>query len=320
MHIEDTQAGKLATAAVPTCTKESLVGSVLETIKAHARIFDSIGYIYVLEQKVLVGVFSIHELLSAQSTQHVSSIMTSNVAFVHIHTDREHVADMALAQSIKAVPVVADNGEFLGVVLSDSILHIFNEEHTDYLYKSTGIRPVGDTFHTDLSLLGQVRTRTPWLFLGLIGGIFAAIIIEFFEETIATEIAIAAFIPAIVYIADAVGNQTEMLIVRALSKPDKISILKYLWREWRIGFVISILLSIAICVMSYVWIQDVRVSVILGISVILTVWFSMTVTVLLPWVFNTLKYDPAIASGPLATVICDISSVTIYLLIAAALL
>jgi magnesium transporter len=99
-----------------------------------------------------------------------------------------------------------------------------------------------------------------------------------------------------------------------------VSLIKYLAREWGIGATIALILGSLTFGASFLWLGDVLLSAVLAFSIIVTVMFSITVTVLLPWIFQKLNYDPAIASGPLATVICDLSSVTIYLLIATALL
>jgi magnesium transporter len=123
-----------------------------------------------------------------------------------------------------------------------------------------------------------------------------------------------------VYISDAVGNQTEMLVVRALGRDKDFSIMHYLARELSVGFVISAILAFLILGLSYVWLHDVTMSVTLAIAIVATTLFSIVFTVILPWLLKRIGFDPAVASGPLATVICDVSSVTIYLLVATALL
>ncbi|MEK7462088.1 MAG: magnesium transporter [Patescibacteria group bacterium] len=312
-------AGNLADTAIPTCRKTDIAGGVLAVIQNSISTFSSIDYIYVLEDNKLIGVFSIHELFSAHPSAEVLDFMKSSVAYVHVNTDREHVAQLALAQSIKAVPVVDKEDNFVGVILADTVLQILNEDHTNYLYKATGIKKE-QVRYAELSLPSQIRTRLPWLVTGLFGGIAGAIIVNFFEHSLADQIFIAAFIPAIVYIADAVGNQSEMLVVRALGRDRAFSITHYLFREWRVGFFISILLGTLMFLLSFVWKQNVMLSIALGLSILATTMFSVTFTVLLPWLLKRLKFDPAVASGPLATVICDVSSVTIYLLIATSLL
>ena len=306
----------LLTRAVPTCRATDVASSILAVVQTNISSYESVDYIYVLDKDSLIGVFSIHELFSAKPTALVSDFMVSKVAYVHTHTDRSHIAQLALAQSIKAVPVVDENSNFLGVVLADTVLQILNEEHTNYQYKVTGIRSKATHRHTDLPILGQVKARAPWLLIGLFGGLGGAAIVNYFEASIREQVFVAAFIPAIVYLADAVGNQAEMLVVRALGREKKFAIRHYLFREWGVTLILSVLLGVTMSLLSYIWLLDYLLSLVLGLSIVATTLFSVTFTVILPWVLKKLGFDPAVASGPIATVVCDIASVSIYLTIA----
>lgn len=313
-------AGAIAIDAVPICNPTDTAETVRSYIQKNAHSFVTIDYVYVLVNHSLTGVFSIHELMSEKPSATVENFMTKEVAFVHALTDKDHVAQLALAQSIKAVPVVDADGRFMGVVTADVVLRILSDEHSNHLFKIAGIRRKHDTHVVDLSLWEQVKTRTPWLVLGLFGGLAGAVIVNYFEHSLKETLFVAAFIPAIVYIADAVGNQSEMLVVRALGRERNFSIAHYLGRELRTGFLISILLGSLMFLLSYVWLKDTILSTTLGAAIVATTMFSITFTVTLPWMLKRLGFDPAVASGPLATVVCDVSSVTIYLLIATALL
>lgn len=313
------EAHSLLTLSVPTCHKEETAGNVLTLLQSTIATFKSIDYVYVLEGKKLVGVFSIHELFSAPTESLVGSFMATDLAYAHIHTDKEHIAQIALAQSIKAVPVLNETDEFIGVILADDVFGILNEQHTSHLFNRAGIRRL-KKHYGELSIVQQIRSRTPWLVLGLFGGLGGAMVINSFEKAIEHEVFIAAFIPAIVYIADAVGNQTEMLVVRALGREKSFSLKQYLMREITIGFLVSAILAILMFALSFLWLQKSGLSFVLTVSIIATTLFSIVFTVVLPWLLKRLGFDPAVASGPIATVVCDISSVAIYLMIATAVL
>jgi magnesium transporter len=245
--------------------------------------------------------------------------MTTDVAFVHRSTDQEHAAHLALAQSIKAVPVLNDDGTFFGVIPSDTILRILREEQTEDLMRFAGISYAADDRIAKFTLREHVSTRLPWLIVGLVGGLGAAFVVEHFDALLATEIALAAFIPAIVYIADAVGSQTQMVYVRSLVQKQQSSITKVLGREVTIALVVGLILGLLIGSVTYLWFGTIALPLTLGLAVFATVLFSVIVAVLLPWSFNRYGQDPALATGPLATVIRDISSLLIYFFIAAAI-
>ena len=244
--MNDNEAGKaitLATTAVPTALATDTAGEVIQNIQAFSTDFQTIDYIYVLNDRKLVGVISLHELFSTDSKTLLSDCMTSNVVHVHIQSDQETVAQLALAQNIKAVPVIDREEEFVGVVTSDTILQILRDEHTEDILKYAGINFDAQDTLSEYTLVQHFKSRIPWLILGLFGGIVAAWVVESFSEAITAEVALAAFIPAIVYIADAVGSQTQMVFVRALTSRVRHSLAQVLKRELLVATAVGICLS-----------------------------------------------------------------------------
>lgn len=317
-------AGRLMTLAVPVVHASKTAAEVEGLLRSDANRFETINYIYIVnERRELVGVLSIQELFHLESHQTLEQFLNVNLITVRPHTDQERVAQLALKHNIKAIPVVSKEHTFMGVVASDQILSALNVEHTKDVLRFAGVK------HKDLhpaeALLqnapgAHVRMRLPWLVLGLLGGVFAAVVIGFFEETLADELILAAFIPAIVYIADAVGSQTQMLFVRALSIEHGLKVRSYLLRESIVNFFLGVILAGLIFVVSLIFAQSFVISSILAVSIFLTVWFTVLVAIALPWFFFVRGYDPAIASGPLATVVRDILSLCIYLTVASVFL
>jgi magnesium transporter len=317
--MNDTQVGlamSLATNAVPTAASTDTASDVLQNIQAFSGDFQAIDYIYVLDERKLIGVISLHELFSVAPQIMLQDCMTREVAQVHAQSDQETVAQLALAQNIKAVPVVNRDDEFVGVVTSDTILQILRDEHTEDILKYAGINFDAQDTLSEYTPTQHFTSRIPWLILGLFGGILAAFVVESFSEAITAEVALAAFIPAIVYIADAVGSQTQMVFVRTLTSRVRHTLLKVLQREILVATAVGACLSAIIWLLSFLWLGSVTVSSILALAVFATVYFSVVVAILLPWFFNKMGYDAAVATGPLATVIRDVSSLCIYFLIA----
>jgi magnesium transporter len=141
----------------------------------------------------------------------------------------------------------------------------------------------------------------------------------FFEVALRQEIALAFFLPLVVYMADAVGTQTETVLVRALAY-GKISVAKQLLREGivgsMIGGVIGLLAGLGL------WIVDGRpaVALVVALTLAVTALVATMLASLLPLGLSRLGVDPALASGPVATVLQDILSVAIYLGIATTIL
>lgn len=320
-------AGRILTTAVPSCLESDTASAVENLLRLKARSFDTINYIYVTDKvKRLVGVVSIKELLRLNPATTIGSAATRQLVVVRPNTDQERVAQLALKHSLKAIPVVTvKDHEFLGVVPSDRIQEVLNHEHTEDVMRFAGVsHRHGERNSADILLSApattHVRLRLPWLVLGLFGGLLAAVVVEQFEATLANYLVLAAFIPAIVYMADAVGSQTQMLFVRSLSMDHTLSVSNYLRRESKVNLFLGSLLSVLIFGVTLWWQKSFLISSILAVSIFLTVLFTVIVAIVLPWFFHRLGYDPAVASGPLATVVRDIASIFIYLGVATVLL
>lgn len=313
-------AGSLVERAVPTAAPTDTVRGVLAELQALSTTYSSIDYIYITEDALLVGVMSIHELLQAKPDAVLRSVMTTPVVHVHTHTDQEKIAAIALAQSIKAVPVVDRDGQFVGAVSADTILRILREEHTEDVLTMAGLVVEPGTPLRTLSNLQHIKSRLPWLLLGLAGGFAAAVIVEAFTGVLEAHLILAAFIPAIVYLADAVGSQTQMVYIRALTIGQSRALLDTLRQEGVVAAVIGIVLAGITWLGTWWWVGELVVSHILALAIIGTVYCSVMIGIVLPWAFHRFGADPAVASGPLATVIRDVLSLCIYLVIASLLL
>jgi magnesium transporter len=152
--------------------------------------------------------------------------------------------------------------------------------------------------------------RIPWLLVGLFGAMLAADIIGAFEARLQEKIILAFFIPGIVYLADAVGTQTETVVVRGLSVG--VSIGRVLRLELLTGFGIG--LALALVATPFVWWRwgDAEVALSVGLSIFTACSIATLVALTLPWLLNRSRIDPAFGSGPLATVIQDLLSVLLY--------
>lgn len=320
------EAGRLLTSAVPIINKETTIAAAEQLVRANVVNLETINYLYVVSKiGELIGVLSVKELFRLPGEAKVGKYMTTKVVTARSHTTQERIAQLALRHNLKAIPILSKEKIFLGVVPSDKILKILNEEHTEDVLRFAGVhgRTEIDS-STSMVLSGSpwwhIHARLPWLIFGLGGGIAAAVVVGWFEATLAEQLVLATFIPAIVYMADAIGSQTEMIFIRALALDHNLKITTYLKREFLVNFVIGSILSLMTFGLSFFWLSSLTISLILSISIFLTVGLTVIVGVLLPWFMFIRGHDPAVASGPLATVIRDITSLGIYLVVAALLI
>jgi magnesium transporter len=159
--------------------------------------------------------------------------------------------------------------------------------------------------------------RLPWLTLGLLGALVAANIMGGFEEHLREHLVVAFFVPAIVYLADAVGTQTETLVIRGLSLG--ITIGDVLWREIATGVFIGLALAAAAFPAAILRWGEADVALAVALALLAACSTATLIALALPWAFHRAGRDPAFGSGPLATVLQDLLSILIYLSISTAL-
>jgi magnesium transporter len=139
-----------------------------------------------------------------------------------------------------------------------------------------------------------------------------------FETALAAHIAVAFFIPAIVYLADAVGTQSEAVAVRGLSLSGA-DLAPLLAGEIGTGILIGATLGALAYPLVWVAFGSAALAATVAVALLTASSLATSIGLLLPWLFARLGFDPALGSGPLATVVQDVLSLLIYFLIASAL-
>lgn len=314
-------AGRRMIKNVPTALPEEKILDIRKKLFQKAKSFETLNYIYIINQeKKLVGILSLKDVFQQPEKTEIKDLMAKDIIKTRPYTDQERVAILALKYNLKAIPVVDKKNIFLGVVPSDIILDILHSESFEDILRFAGISQ-DSIFATKIlqaSPTVLTKLRLPWLILGLLGGLLAAQIVSFFEEPLRIHFVLAGFIPLIVYMADAVGTQTETLFIRSLIY--QIDVKKYFFREIKVSFSIALILGILLALISFFWFGLFGIGIILGISLFFTIVTAFLLGIFVPYFFQKIKKDPAIVSGPIGTIIRDILSLIIYFSIASILL
>ncbi|HNZ73682.1 MAG TPA: magnesium transporter [bacterium] len=219
--------------------------------------------------------------------------------------------------------MVDQNGYFLGAVLNDDILRILYREVSVDMLKLAGIIN-RQAANLDIAFKGSIgsalKNRLPWLVIGLLGGLLASFVVDKFEFVLEKHILLASFIPVVVYMSGATVTQMQAFVIRDFAWNQKI--------DWQSYFVkqLAVLLLIAVTSAGLIWAgsffiyREMVLSAVLALAIFVTISSSIFAGLLIPYIFSRLKYDPANASGPIATIVQDIASVFVYLLIASIIL
>lgn len=164
-----------------------------------------------------------------------------------------------------------------------------------------------------------IEHRLPWLVIGLLGGIGATYLSANFEGLLQKNIQLAFFIPVIVYMADAVGTQTQTVFVRNMGKHRSL-FRKYLFKEILLGLFLGVLFGSIIGSLSFLWFYSYETSLTIGLSMFATIATAPLIALIIPELIRRVHKDPAVGSGPFTTVLQDLLSLLIYFAIASIIL
>jgi magnesium transporter len=302
-----------AVSDVPLASSEARVGDVRASLAG--RQFASATEIAVVDDGSFVGVVPIERLLASADGATLGELAEA-AALVAPEADLEIAARATARQGGRSVAVVDAGGRFYGLVPPARLLHVLELEHEEDLARLGGFvsgTAAARTASTE-PVTRRLWHRLPWLGLGLLGAMASAVVVGAFEDEIRKEVLLAFFVPAVVYMADAVGTQTETVVIRGMALG--VSVRAVFARELLTGLVIGALLGTAFFAFVLVIWGDTRVAAAVGISLAISCSVASVVAMALPYGLARLGRDPAFGSGPLATVIQDLLSIVAYFAVA----
>ncbi|WP_242157066.1 magnesium transporter [Aestuariivivens sediminis] len=311
---EDTAGGLMAKELVKVYETWTVAGC-LRRIRGQAKEVTRVHSIYVVnKQEKLIGRLSLKDLIVAKSEQKIADIYISNVDYVNVNEEAEEVAKVMSKYDLEAIPVVDDNLVLLGRITIDDIVDVLKEEADKDYQLAAGI--TGDV-DSDDSILDLTRARLPWLFLGLVGGVGAFLIMEGFQEAFNKYAVLFFFTPLIAAMAGNVGVQSSAIIVQGLANDDvKGSINGRLLKEMFLAALNGLILAVFLFL--FVWFSKGEKSTALAISLSLVVVIIVAglIGTFVPLFLDKRGIDPAIATGPFITTSNDIFGILIYFWIA----
>lgn len=305
-------AGQLLVARVPRASPDEAAGTTLSRMQGHA--FDYAGAIYlVAADDKFAGVVPMTRALAARPGTPLHELHIADVPTAHAGTDQERVATLAIRHGLPAVPVLDRSGALLGVVPPETLLEVLRHEHVEDLHRLAGIRHETTRARHAIEAppLRRARDRLPWLLVGLVGSILATIIMASFEEALRAKLAIAFFVPAVVYLADAIGTQTEAVAVRGISL-SHAPLARLVWGEARTGALIGATLGAVAFAGIWGWLGEARLAAAVGLSLFVASAAATTIGFAFPYALARSGRDPAFGSGPIATIIQDVLSLLVY--------
>ena len=304
---------------IPRATADTRVSTVIQSLRG--REFECADTIFVVDTDgKMVGIVRINDLLS-NSDRRISEIMEPEHEAVRADDDQEQIAVLAMRLNMIAVPVVDGDDQLIGAVPPEALFKILRAEHMEDLQRIAGITPHerGPDAALNAPLYDRFRRRLPWLVFGLLASSIITFLMVEFERTLSANVAVAFFVPALVYISGAIGSQAVSVAVRGLAA-DHISITQLLRDELVIGLAIGASLGSITFLLVFVTFNNVALSLAVGLAVLGGGTVSAIVGFGLPWLFNYFGSDPALGSGPICTIIQDVASLFLYFILVSVLI
>ena len=311
---EDSAGGLMAKELVKVNENWTVLKCVRE-MRAQAEEVTRVHSIYVVDDNdKLKGRLSLKDLLITSTKTAISEVYIPKVDFVNVHDNLDEVSNKMRKYDLEAIPVIDNNGVLLGRITIDDIVDVIKEEADKDYQLAAGLT---QDVEADDSILQLTKARLPWLFLGLLGGVGAFLIMVMFENTFDENAVLFFFTPLIAAMAGNVGVQSSAIIVQGLANDDvKGSINSRLIKEMLLAALNGLVL--AVFLFGFVWFYEGKVNTALAISVSLVAVIIVAglIGTFVPLFLNKRGIDPAIATGPFITTSNDIFGILIYFMIA----
>lgn len=314
---QERTAGALMTSDYATLSAAMTVTEALEALRLEAPDAETIYHTYVIDdERKLLGVISLRVLILASPEQVIGDIMLSSVITCQVSDDQEDVAKVVARYDLIALPIIDATGALVGIVTHDDAMDVASDEATDDFHKSGGVTTIVGRLK-DVSIKVLYRKRVFWLVFLVFGNLLSGFSIANFEEVIAANLVLVFFLPLLVDSGGNAGSQSATLMVRALATGDVVmrDWLSLLGREALVALMLGATMAVAISIIGYIR-GDAIVSLVLALSMMSVVMIGCVIGMSLPFILNKVGFDPATASAPLITSVCDASGVLIYLFIA----
>jgi len=313
LNYSEYTAGAIMTTEYVSVYAHSTVREAMRVLREEAAEAETIYYIFVVnEDKQLVGVMSLRDLIIAKGDLLVADIMSDRVMSVVANEDQEEAARIMMDYNFLALPVIGENKKLLGIITVDDIMDVIEEEASDDYSKLAGI---SDSDDFSSGPFKAAKGRLPWLIILLFLGMLTANLMSLFEATLEQVALLSIFIPLISGTSGNSGTQALAVAVRSIATGDfkEQSKFKLLMREMMTGLIMGIVCAIVVVGIVYFWKGEVIIGLLVGGAILCSVFVATLAGSFIPLLMHRLGIDPAVASGPFITTLNDVTSLMIYL-------
>lgn len=279
-------------------------------------------YVFVIDrERRLCGVMGMRELVVALPDKLVEDLMDPDVIYVTAGTHQEEVARLMSNNNLSAIPVVDDNGHMLGVITFDDVIDVLKEEAGEDILQLGGVEPgpLLDVPYWSQKISQVVRSRFTWLLTLFVAETLTGTVMRHYDEEIKTVVSLAFFVPLLIGTGGNAGSQTVATIIRgmALGEVKRNEMLWVLWKEFRTGIALGVLLGLVGFGRALLWGVDWHLAITVALTIAIICIWANSVAATIPMLADKMGIDPTIISGPFMSTLIDATGLIIYFSLAA---
>lgn len=313
--------GRLMTPDYVAVRPDWTIDRALEHIRSKGKDSETINVIYVTDESwKLLDSLDLRRFILARPSDKVRQIMDHSFISIAANEDREKAVQLIQRYDLNALPVVDSTGVLLGIVTVDDVLDVAQEEATEDIQKGAAISPLAAGYR-ESGIWPLYRKRIGWLAALVLVSLVSSGVIALFEETLASAIALAFFIPFLIGTGGNAGAQSATLMVRALATGD---IRPGYWgralaKELGVGASLGFTMGLGGWMLGLLR-GGFEVGLVVALAMALIVVLANTLGTLLPFLLTRFGLDAAVASSPLIASVTDVMGLIIYFSIASAIM
>ncbi len=326
LHYPDDSAGSIMTSEFVDLKKYMNVRESFARIRRIGEDKETIYICFVISaDRKLEGIVTVKDLLLADDEAIVEDLMDRNVIFATTTEDQESVSEKFSDYDLMALPVVDTEGRLVGIVTVDDIIDVMEQETTEDFELMAAMTP-SDKPYSRSSITEIWKNRIPWLMFLMLSATFTSLILTHFEDMLAVQAALIAFIPTLMGTGGNSGAQASTAVIRSLSLGDTEpkDALCVIWKELRVAFLCGVTLAtvnfVKMLILDGLIMKNdgitVSVALTVSLAILFIVIFAKVVGSMLPIGAEKIGVDPAVMANPLISTLTDTVSLLIYIYMA----
>lgn len=304
--------GRLMTPRYVALKSHFTVKETLQHIRNFGKDAETLGVIYVVDNDWrLINDLRIRDILLANPEDKIEDLTKHKLVVLNALDDQEAAVQLFKDYDRIALPVVDSSNTLLGIVTVDDILDVADEEQTEDFQRFVGVKDaIIDPLQASIPFI--YKKRIGWLMALVFMNVFSGYAMSRFESVIEAMVSLVFFMPLLIDSGGNAGSQSATLMIRSLGKGDVRGRdwLYLLGKELAIALMLGLTMAVGVSIVASWRAPD--IIPVIALTMVIIIMVGSIIGMLLPFVFTRLKLDPATASAPLITTICDISGVLIY--------